>query len=105
MKKVMSIIAPFGSKRRVILKLIRNGLRNPKEYLKKLNLENIKKFTKSLKSEDIKKLEAKLDLFDEKGKEIKGKSLEIFEDKEIFEKIIFEKFDNPKVSIIIPVYN
>ena len=98
-------IAPLGTKRRFFLKLVRNALKNPKVYLKSLNIQNIKKVKEIMKSKGIKNLEERLDSFDEKGKDIKGMKLEIFQERKIFEKIIFEKFEEIKVSIIIPVYN
>ena len=105
LKKIILKVAPLETKRRFFLKLARNALKNPKVYLKSLNIQNIKKVKEIMKSKGIKNLEERLDSFDEKGKDIEGMKLEIFQERKIFEKIIFEKFEEIKVSIIIPVYN
>ena len=105
LKKIILKVAPLETKRRFFLKLARNALKNPKVYLKSLNIQNIKKVKEIMKSKGIKNLEERLDSFDEKGKDIEAMKLEIFQERKIFEKIIFEKFEEIKVSIIIPVYN
>lgn len=104
-QKMILKIAPLGTKRRFFLKLVRNALKNPKIYLKFLNIQNIKKAKEIMKLKGVKDLEEKLDSFDEKRKDIKRMKLEIFQKKKVFEKIVFEKFEEIKVSIIIPVYN
>lgn len=105
MFKIVSKLAPLGSKRRIILKLLRNTLKNPRVYFNKLNKSNLKKLKNQLNSRDIEMLEAKINDFDEKVKNVKGIEIVVFEEKENYEKIIFDKVENPKVSIIIPVYN
>ena len=104
-QKMLLKVAPINTKRRFFFKLMRNALQNPKIYLRAINLENIKKFRYLIKSENIQNLEQKLNNFHGKRIEIKDFTLDIFQEKNNFLKIKFEKYEEPKVSIIIPVHN
>lgn len=107
--KIIDFIFPMGSIRRFFAKIIWKFFKHPIQFVKKITLFRIINMFRELKENGIKSV---LSHFDncmnvgglpkfpielEKGKQIKS-----IED---CDKIPFKKFDNPKVSIIIPVYN
>lgn len=101
-------IFPLNSKRRFVAKLIKKALFNPSVYYNALSLDNIKKLNYYLKTEDISVVENRLDSYDEKFKDCTPMQLELLDlpkSESDYQILDFPKFDNPTVSIIIPVYN
>lgn len=102
--RIRDIIFKPKSKFRLFIKLVYKAIKNPIQIAKQLNKDNINKFRIYLKSDDLSVLENKINNKLDIVKPIKN-HLELFQDINIHEEIIFENEDNPVVSIIIPVYN
>ncbi|MGG3507637.1 glycosyltransferase [Paenibacillus lautus] len=103
--KARDKVIPENSKRRIISKLIAKTIKNPKSMLNKINKTNIKKLKYYLKSENAKQLENRIDNYIERHTESPNvTSIQLY-DKNEYQHIEFEHFENPKVSIVIPVYN
>lgn len=102
--KIRDIIFKPKSKFRLIIKLIYKAIKNPNQMVRQLNKNNFMKFKTYLKTDDISVLEERINRKIEVKKPIELK-LNILNDVNVHEKIIFSEVDNPIVSIIIPVYN
>ncbi|AIQ55096.1 glycosyltransferase [Paenibacillus sp. FSL R7-0331] len=99
-------IIPLDSKRRVIGKLAVKTLKHPRLMLSKLNKGNLRKFKYYLETEDANRLEGRLDTFVERHNTVEQKDLEVqLYTAEEYGMLTFNEYENPKVSIIIPVYN
>ena len=96
---------PVNSKRRVIAKLAKKTLGNPSLYWKQLNFKNIKKLSGYMMNEKGEKVIDRINDFDNKYGKTTKTILKTFEISDTYETIEFERVLQPKVSIIIPVYN
>lgn len=96
---------PVNSKRRVIAKLAKKTLSNPSLYWKQLNFKNIKKLSSYMMNESGEKVVVRINDFDNKYGKTTKTVLKTFEISDTYEVIEFEQVMQPKVSIIIPVYN
>lgn len=104
--KLRDMIFPPQSKRTLLAKLIFRLIKKPNKIIKNLSKENIKKFWYYLKTEDIKRVCNRIENYIEKYNASDSKEIKIIKpSKEIKEKIIFKKQENPLVSIVIPVFN
>lgn len=102
--KVRDAIIPTEGKFGLFLKMFKKVIID--RNFKMINKENIKKFSYYYKNQELSMLENRVDNYIER--QTNGSQefqLSIEEQTQNFERIIFEKFDKPKVSIIIPVYN
>ncbi|MFI2859232.1 glycosyltransferase [Paenibacillus sp. JSM ZJ436] len=103
--KMRDWVFPLKSKRRLIAKLAFKVFKNPSKFLSKMNKTNFKKFKYYLKAEDGRQLENRINDFFERHSEHKpSRQIKLFNELD-FNKIDFEPYKNPKVSIIIPVFN
>jgi GT2 family glycosyltransferase len=104
--KFRDLLIPANSKRRIFSKLAVKAMKNPKLMLSKLNKADMKKLKYYLNSEDAKLLESRIDSYVERNtvQSSPRNDIEIFLNKE-YGKLRFDAYDNPIVSIIIPVYN
>lgn len=96
---------PVNSKRRVIAKLAKKTLSNPSLYWKQLNFKNIKKLSNYMMNESGEKVIDRINDFDNKYGKTTKTALKTFKISDTYEMIEFEQVMQPKVSIIIPVYN
>lgn len=102
--KVRDGLFPRNTKRLLLTRIFFKFIKDPKSFMKHLNPENIRKFFKYLKGEDSGLLSDRVDHYLGRfDKELKPE-LQIFESKTI-ESLVFEVFQDPKVSIVIPVFN
>ncbi|MBZ4687982.1 MAG: glycosyltransferase [Clostridiales bacterium] len=104
--KFRDFIFPKKSKRKLMAKILFKLIKNPKQVIKNINEQNVKKFFYYLKTEGSERTESRLEAYLEKFNNTQEKSsIQIVDQIESKHKIIFEKSENPLVSIIIPVYN
>lgn len=104
--KFRDSLIPMDSKRRVIGKLAVKTLRHPRLMFSKLNKGNLKKFKYYLETEDANRLEGRLNTFVERHNTVEEKDLQVqLYTAEEYGKLLFTDYENPQVSIIIPVYN
>lgn len=105
---------PQNSKRRFFAKIIKKFVKHPIYMLKKLTPDRIKRTAQYLKSEDVSQLENRLELATIDANEQKyceRMALDLFPVRDNIcsiddvEKLIIPYYKNPKVSIVIPVYN
>lgn len=96
-----------SSKINFIFGIAKKLVKNPKVYLRKLNIENIKKFFYYASTEGLDNLNNRLDAFDEKYDMRKAKKIEVdpVQELETYDVLEFPIVELPLVSIIIPVYN
>ncbi|MFD2703144.1 glycosyltransferase [Paenibacillus shunpengii] len=103
--KIRDKMIPRDSRRRVLAKLIAKTVRNPKQMLGKLNKTNIKKLKYYLNSEEAKQLESRIDNYMERHtQEVNRPELQLYQNED-FQHIEFDQYNEPLVSIVIPVYN
>ena len=108
-------LLPLNSKRRFFARLIGKGLRNPGLMLRMVNLRRIKNCFTILKSEGVDSAVNHLMLVEEyeKSRTISAptETIEVVsvtekeKKKEDYAPLSFPRWDNPQVSIVIPVYN
>jgi len=104
--KTRDALLPPNSKRKLFAKLIKKALTNPQLIRRSLTMENIRKLRLYLKTESIGMVEHRLNDYLERNSEGPRQEFKIIElQKGNYNKIIFPKYEYPKVSIIIPVYN
>lgn len=109
--KCRDIVLPNGSKRRLLIKVSVKAVKHPIKFLRKCTPKRIGKFFYYLKREGVANVSERLDecVIGNYNGELNLKIEKVEEDKvyEIsdFKKLVFKKESNPKVSIIIPVYN
>lgn len=101
--KLEGFIAPPGSRRRFILKLVLKFLRHPIVYLKKLSFYNIKNIFFLILKGNIYTLSEKAELSDDERGCFVFENVDLSQEK--FEKLKVPECENPLVTIIIPVYN
>jgi O-antigen biosynthesis protein len=102
--KLRDVLIPRNTKRMLLMKILFKLVRDPKLFVKHLNPENIRKFFKYLKSEESSLLGDRVDHYLDRFDNDLKPELKIFEN-QIFEPLVFEEAKDPKVSIIIPVFN
>lgn len=97
-------MVPFNSKRRLMASLGVRFMKEPKVFLKSVNKSSVKSFFTMLKQYDANSVLGQVDIALNSQEELSRVDIKLVEC-EVKEKIIFETFENPTVSIIIPVYN
>ncbi|MDB8545132.1 glycosyltransferase [Turicibacter sanguinis] len=102
--RIIDKLIPFNSKRRLIVSLGIRFMKEPKIFLKSVNKSSIKSFFTMLGQYDANSVLGQVDIALNSQEELSRVDIKLV-DCEEKEKIIFEKFENPTVSIIIPVYN
>lgn len=109
--RIRDLIAPHGSKRRLLIKLVVKFVKHPIRFLGKLTPKRIGKFFRVLRREGTEGVSRRLDdcLI---GTDIKAQAIEIFpvdvtvaKTKEDYAVIDIPQWEHPQVSIVIPVYN
>lgn len=103
--QVRDDIFPQNSKRKLFIHLFVKIIKKPKRIFHYFKPRNIQKFINHMKNEDPHELEDRINKYMGQYERIKGQELQIFEQKNAYEKIIFNETKTPLVSIIIPVYN
>lgn len=109
--KVRDGIIPYGSKRRLLIKIGVKAVKHPVRFAKKCTPKRISKFFYYLNKEGASNVSLRLDecIVGNLNERLNLNLLKVNENKvytiDDFDKLIFKKEDNPKVSIIIPVYN
>lgn len=109
--KLRDGMMPKGSSRRLLGKLAIKFIKHPIKFIKKLSLKRIRKFFYYLKREGVSNVSSRLDecVIGDNTIDIKLNLFEIIEKESYnisdFKNLVFSKVENPKVSIIIPVYN
>jgi GT2 family glycosyltransferase/ubiquinone/menaquinone biosynthesis C-methylase UbiE len=104
--RIRDFIIPPNSKRRLFFRLIFRMIKNPKQFLQSMNVQNIKKFIHYLKTENSELLDSRIENYIERQSgDYERTEIQAVEKIKNKTKIIFDRFDNPLVSIIIPVYN
>lgn len=103
---------PQGSKRRLLAKFAKKFLRHPIYMLKKCTPSRIKRTLHYMRTEDVNSISNRLDAATlNAGGDIERIKLDLYPvvenitNKNDIEKLVLPHFDNPEVSIIIPVYN
>ena len=109
MHKPITWILPAGSKRRLFAKMFFKFLRHPLRSIRHLTPGRIRNLFMFLREEGTDFVSNRIDesLAYSEEKEIELNLQPIFQDKsfEEYDRLDFKKESNPKVSIIIPVYN
>ncbi len=108
--RLRDVLVPSGSKRRLLVKMMVKFIKNPFRFLGKCTPKNIRKFFLYLKREGAQCVSCRLDncLI---GSEIQHKQIEVSQLSESLKTIDdynameVPQWDNPDVSIVIPVYN
>lgn len=105
--KIRDKIIPKDSKRRLIIKISVKAMKNPITFMKKLTPSKIKKSISILKREGLGAVVSKMDeiIVDTSIPNASLNLLPSVDDINKVSKLVFDKTDNPMVSIIIPVYN
>lgn len=104
-------VIPQGSKRRLLIKLCVKAIKHPIKFIKKCTPKRIGKFFYYLKREGASNVSSRLDecVIGNSDEKLNLNITNMNENKAYavsdFKKIVFNKVENPKVSIIIPVYN
>lgn len=100
-------ILPKDSRRRLIIKISIKAAKHPIAFIKKLTPSKIKKSISILKREGLAGISSRVDenVFSAPIPNINLNLLQRIKDINKADKLIFNKADNPIVSIIIPVYN
>ena len=114
-RKVSLYLFPIGSKRRFLAKLACRVIRHPIYMLKLVNARRIRNGITVLKTEGGDSAETHLHLVEEyeksvevplpEGSQISLEPSDPEKKLEDYEKMIFRKWNNPMVSIVIPAYN
>lgn len=102
--KVRDGLIPRNTKRLLLTKMLVRFVRDPRAFMRHLNPENIKKFFKYLKSGNTSLLGDRVDHYLEKFTSNLKPELQIYKS-DMFDPLVFKSFKEPKVSIIIPVFN
>ena len=108
--RVRDYIMPMNSKRRLFAKLSYKTLTQPQMMFSKISIENIKKLHHYLKSESPEDVEQRLSLHIpnpiELDQQLKLLTTDLSDDNiDDYESLHFIEEINPRVSIIVPVYN
>jgi len=98
-------LLPDNTMRKLFAKLLIKFMRNPGPFIKDINIKNMKILISYLNKENIDKVDSRIEKYLLKYQEPPQTELELFENQQIKDKLIFPKFDNMLVSIVIPVYN
>lgn len=109
MSKLRDKLIPVGSRRRKIIKLTGKAIKHPIKSIKALTPKHIRTLFRELKNKDLDLLERQFNIAvlgtngePEKVKVIKSQNKSRLKD---YKKIEFKTYNDPLVSIIIPVYN
>ena len=97
-------LIPFNSKRRLMISLGVRFMKEPKVFLKSVNKSSVKSFFTMLNQYDANSVLGQVDIALNSQEELSRVDIKLVECA-VKDKIIFEKYENPTVSIIIPVYN
>ncbi len=110
-RKIANKMLPIGTRRRKIFKLLGKSIKHPNKAIKALSPKHVVTLFRELKNGEIELLETQFNLA-VLGVEIHPVEVEIGtvdteKKKRIddYDKLLFKQFNNPLVSIIIPVYN
>ncbi|QGQ98489.1 glycosyltransferase [Paenibacillus psychroresistens] len=105
--KIRDQVIPPNSKRKLIAKLLKRSLKEPRAMLSKINMGNFKKFRYYLNTDKNGLLEERIDNYLNRFNATETTSQQLFlvDDDIELEKLVFPIYENPKVTIIIPVYN
>ena len=107
--KLINKILPMGTRRRKIVKLFAKSIKHPIKAIKALRPKHIKTMFKEIKTGNMELLEAQFNLavlgVDVAPINVDTYSIQRKNKIEDYEKLTFNEYENPKVSIIIPVYN
>lgn len=104
--KIRDGLVPANSKRRLLVKLAKKTLANPRFMLQKLNHTNLKKLRYYMKVEENSNIENRIDNFLDRHESNRvSLDIKLTQLDDISEKLILPQFEEPLVSIIIPVYN
>lgn len=99
-------LVPVNSKRRMLLKLTKMTIKRPQIMISALNKANFRKLKYYLKAEDTGRVNGRIDNYIAKYDETPLPTLQVTEPDIVdFGKLNFPIAENPRVSIIIPVYN
>lgn len=112
-RKISTFFFPVDSKRRFFARLIGKGLRHPILMIKMINVRRIKNCFTILRTEDAASALNHFRLVEEyeRSRDIPVEGVDIVpitEAKktiEAYEVLLFEQYEKPMVSIVIPVYN
>lgn len=107
-KRLRDKLFPLNSKRRIFAKLLLKAIRHPIWFLKHLSIKNIKKFRKYSRTEGGERALERIDAYHSSNSESSINTLlSLFDMTKRKEYPLLElpKYENPLVSIIIPVYN
>ncbi|WP_322923933.1 glycosyltransferase [Paenibacillus campi] len=101
---------PPKSRRRIVAKLVKATIKNPGKMIRKINVNNIRNLKYYWKVDPAGGLEQRIDSFIEKNREIPiDQGLDIIkvdiDAEHPKELLIFPVYEQPLVSIVIPVYN
>ena len=111
---IASAIIPRGSKRRVFAKLLKNILKHPGTYLKKCTPSHIRRFFKTLSQDGASGTSALIDEFNRmhcladvthSTEIIATQPVRENAGKSDYEHLSVPQWEDPLVSIVIPVYN
>nr|AAK27848.2 putative glycosyltransferase [Aneurinibacillus thermoaerophilus] len=103
--RVRDGIFPKGTKRRLLTKLALKTVKNPRVMLGRINSHNLKVFLRHLKTNELTMLENKVQNQINMYSPSEKQGIKLIEQVNVYEKIIFPKYEKPLVSIVIPVYN
>lgn len=103
--KLRDSIIPPNSKRKLFSKMASKTIRNPKSMISNLNRQNIKKLKYYLKVEDNSNIENRIDHFLERNENSISAEIKLVSISSEKSKLLFPIYEDPDVSIIIPVYN
>src|SRR5680860_14611 len=102
--KLRDGLMPKNTKRFLMMKILYRFVKDPKAFIKHLDAGNIRKFFRYLKSDDSGLLGDRVDHYLGRFDNSLKQELQLFES-ETFDPIVFEVVKNPKVSIVVPVFN
>lgn len=102
--KLRDALIPRNTKRLLLIKILFRFVKDPKAFIRHLNAGNIRKFFRYLKSEDSSLLGDRVDHYFGMFNNNLKPELQIFES-ETFDQLAFKVVNDPKVSIVIPVFN
>ncbi|WP_438434603.1 glycosyltransferase [Gorillibacterium sp. sgz500922] len=98
-------VFPPQKKRTLFAKLAFSFMKNPRKFRGKLTKGNVKKFKTYMKSDKPEHVLHRVDSYLDRHQNEGSSELRLVEQSEEYETLTMPVFDNPKVSIVIPVYN
>lgn len=97
-------LVPFNSKRRLVVSLGIRFMKEPKVFLQSVNKSSVKSFFTMLRQYDANSVLGQVDIALNSQEELSRVDIKLVECA-VKDKIIFDNYETPMVSIIIPVYN